>query len=310
MQARVRKNRWKRLGREIIDNRGLYLLLLPAVAYLIIFNYMPMYGIQIAFKNFKAVKGIAGSPWVGFKHFETFFNAYYFGRLINNTLVLNVLCLLLSFPAPIVLAIMLNNLRSDRLKRFTQTVIYVPHFVSTVVLAGMLYIFLSPTNGLINHWITGMGGKSIYFMNEASWFRPIYIISAMWQNMGWSSILYIAALAGVDPELYEAATIDGASKWQKVRFIDFPHIIPTATMMLILNCGSLLSSSTQKTLLLQTGGNMATSDIIGTYVYNMGLGSGQYSYTAAIGLFVNIINFIMVLTANTISNKMKGETLF
>ena len=309
-QARPIRARDRKLWKSILANRGLYLLILPALVYLTLFHYLPMYGIQIAFKNFQAVKGIEGSAWVGFKHFATFFDAYYCGRLITNTLLLNVLTLLFSFPVPIVLAIMLNNLRNDRFKRFTQTVIYIPHFVSTVVLAGMLYIFLSPANGLINHLLASLGKDTIFFMNEASWFRPIYIISGIWQNAGWNSILYIAALSGIDQELYEAATIDGASRFQKVRYIDLPHIIPTATMMLILNCGALMSSSTQKTLLLQTGGNIVTSDIIGTYVYTMGLGSAQYSYTAAIGLFVNVINFLMVLAANTLSNRMKGETLF
>ncbi len=306
-------SRFRKLGHGIFQNRWLYLLILPALVYLIIFNYLPMYGVQIAFKDYKAVRGIVGSPWTsmnGFKHFITFFQAYYFGRLIGNTLLLNVLGLLFSFPLPIFLAIVVNNIRGQRLKKFTQTAIYVPHFISTVVLAGILYILLSPTNGIINHLIVALGGKSIYFMNEAAWFRPVYIISGIWQNAGWDSILYIAALAGVDPELYEAATIDGANKWQKVRYIDLPHIIPTATMMLILNSGSLLSSSTQKALLLQTGGNLATSDIIGTYVYTMGLGSGQFSYTAAIGLFVNVVNFILVLSTNKISAKMNGETLF
>ena len=308
-----KKSRLQKLGNGIWQNRWLYILILPALVYLIIFNYLPMYGVQIAFKDYKAVRGIVGSPWTamgGFKHFVTFFNAYYFWRLIGNTLVLNLLSLVFSFPMPIALALIVNNIRNQRMKKFTQTAIYVPHFISTVVLAGILYILLSPTNGIVNHLITALGGKSIYFMNEASWFRPVYIISGIWQNAGWDSILYIAALAGVDPELYEAATIDGANKWQKVRYIDLPHIVPTATMMLILNSGSLLSSATQKTLLLQTGGNMATSDIIGTYVYTMGLGSGQFSYTAAIGLFVNVVNFILVLSTNKISSKMNGETLF
>ncbi len=296
--------------RSVTDNRWLYVLVLPALVYIILFNYLPMYGIRIAFVNYKAAKGIAGSQWVGFDHFKTFFDAYYFDRLVGNTIILNVVGLLFSFPMPILLAIIVNSIRQPRLKKFTQTAIYVPHFISTVVLAGILYILLSPSNGIINHMITSLGGKSIYFMNEAGWFRPIYIISGIWQDAGWSSILYIAALAGVDPELYEAATIDGANKWQKVRYIDFPHIVPTATMMLILSCGSLLSSATQKTLLLQTSGNISTSDIIGTYVYTMGIEKGQFSYTAAIGLFVNIINFVLVLTANTISGKMQGETLF
>ena len=205
---RMRLNKW---CRSVVDNRWLYLLILPALVYLIIFNYLPMYGVQIAFKNYKAVRGIAGSDWVGFKHFETFFNAYYCGRLISNTLLLNVLSLLFSFPIPIVLAVIVNNIRNQKLKKFTQTAIYIPHFISTVVMAGILYILLSPTNGIVNHAIVALGGKSIYFLNEASWFRPIYIISGIWQSAGWNSILYIAALAGVDPELYEAATIDAAS---------------------------------------------------------------------------------------------------
>ncbi len=305
----LRKYR-RSLGQRILDNWGLYLLILPALIYLIFFCYLPMYGVQIAFRDYKAVRGITGSTWVGLKHFQTFFNAYYCGRLISNTLVLNLLSLVFSFPLPIMLALMLNSLKSARFKKFTQTVVYVPHFISTVVLAGLLYILLSPTSGLVNKFIETMGGNAIYFMNEASWFRPIYIISGVWQSAGWNSILYIAALAGVDQELYEAASIDGATKLQKVRYIDFPHIIPTATMMLILNCGSLLSSATQKTLLLQTGGNIGISDIIGTYVYTMGLGKGQFSYTAAIGLFVNVINFILVVGANKISGKMQGETLF
>lgn len=301
-----RRSLLQRMG----DNWGLYLLILPALVYLIVFCYMPMYGVQIAFRDYKAARGILGSPWVGWKHFITFFNAYYCGRLIGNTLILNLLSLLFSFPIPILLALMLNNLKSQRFKTLTQTVVYVPHFISTVVLAGLMYILLSPTSGLINKFIEALGGQAVYFMNEPDWFRPIYILSGIWQSAGWSSILYIAALAGVDQELYEAASIDGATRLEKVIHIDFPHIIPTATMMLILNCGSLLSSATQKTLLLQTGGNIEVSDIIGTYVYTMGLGKGQFSYTAAIGLFVNVINFLLVVGANRVSGKMQGETLF
>lgn len=301
-----RRSLLQRMG----DNWGLYLLILPALVYLIVFCYLPMYGVQIAFRDYKAARGILGSPWVGWKHFQTFFNAYYCGRLIGNTLILNLLSLVFSFPIPILLALMLNNLKSQRFKTLTQTVVYVPHFISTVVLAGLMYILLSPSSGLINKAIEMMGGQAVYFMNEPGWFRPIYIISGIWQSAGWSSILYIAALAGVDQELYEAASIDGATRLQQVIHIDFSHIIPTATMMLILNCGSLLSSATQKTLLLQTGGNIEVSDIIGTYVYTMGLGKGQFSYTAAIGLFVNVINFILVVGANRVSGKMQGETLF
>ena len=298
------------LGRQILNSWQLYLLILPALAYLIIFNYLPMYGVQIAFRDFKAVQGITGSAWVGLKHFKTFFEAFYSSRLIANTFLLNLYGLVFGFPIPIILAILINSLQSRNFKKFTQTVVYVPHFISTVVLAGMIYIFLSPVSGIVNKAITAFGHQAIFFMNEAAWFRPAFIISGIWQSAGWSSILYIAALAGVDQEQYEAATIDGATKFQKIIHIDIPYIVPVVTMMLILNCGYLLSSSTDKALLFQTGGNIAKSDIIGTYVYTMGLTQGQFSYTAAIGLMVNIINFILILSVNKLSKQMKGETLF
>ena len=298
------------LGRQILNSWQLYLLILPALVYLFIFNYLPIYGIQIAFRDFRAIDGITGSVWVGLKHFRTFFQTFYSSRLITNTLLLNIYGLIFGFPIPIILAILINSLRGKYLKKFTQTVVYVPNFISTVVMAGIIYIFLSPVSGIINKPITALGGEAIFFMNEGSWFRSVFIISGIWQGAGWGSILYLAALAGVDLELYEAATIDGATKFQKVLHIEIPHIIPIVTMMLILNCGGLLSSATDKALLLQTGGNIARSDIIGTYVYNMGLGSGQFSYTAAIGLMVNVINFVMIITVNQISKRMKGETLF
>lgn len=292
------------------DNWQLYILVLPAIIYFVVFNYLPLYGIQIAFKDYKAVDGIAGSAWVGLKHFKNFFNAYYFKRLLSNTLLLNVYYLLWSFPVPLILAIFLNQIRGKKKKRFIQTSIYVPYFISTVVLAGMLYIFLSPTSGILNFARTAMGLKAIDFMSEASAFRPIYIISGIWQAAGYGTILYIATLTGIDPSLYEAAEIDGASIWQKIRFIDIPSLIPTAMMVFILDCGKMLASDTNKALVMQTPGNIPTSDIIGVYVYNVGLGSGQFSYTAAIGLFVNIINFILIISVNQVSKRMTDVGLF
>lgn len=292
------------------NNWQLYVMILPAVVYFIIFHYLPMYGIQIAFKDYKAVLGINGSPWVGFKHFTTFFNAYYFKRLLANTLLLNVENLIISFPIPIIMAIMLNQIKKDKVKRGIQTSIYVPYFISTVVLAGMLYIFLSPTSGIFNTVRGWFGLKEIDYMSSASAFRPIYILSSIWQNAGYSTILFIAALAGVDQALYEAAEIDGASIWQKIRYIDFPSLLPTIMMVLVLDCGKLLNSNTEKALVMQTAGNIPTSDIIGVYVYNVGLGSGQFSYTAAIGLFINIINFILIITVNRISKKTTEVGLF
>lgn len=292
------------------NNWQLYVMILPAVIYFIVFNYLPMYGIQIAFKDYKAVLGISGSPWVGLKHFTTFFNAYYFKRLLANTLILNVENLIFSFPVPIIMAIMLNQIRNDKLKQGIQTSIYVPYFISTVVLAGMLYIFLSPTSGILNTVRGWFGGRAVDYMSSASAFRPIYIISSIWQNAGYSTILFIAALAGVDQSLYEAAEIDGASIWQKIRYIDLPSLLPTIMMVLVLDCGKLLNSNTEKTLVMQTAGNIPTSDVIGVYVYNVGLGSGQFSYTAAIGLFINIINFILIITVNRLSKKTTEVGLF
>lgn len=292
------------------NNWQLYVLILPALLYFFVFNYMPMYGVQIAFKDFRIADGIWGSEWVGLKHFEYFFESYYFERLISNTLLLNLYGLLWSFPIPIILAILLNRIRNEKAKRFIQTTIYVPYFISPVVLAGMLYIFLSPSNGIFNVLIEALGQKAIDFMAAPEAFRTIFIGSGIWQGAGYSSILYIACLAGIDTSLYEAADIDGASIWQKIWYIDIPSLIPTAMMVLILDCGSLLSSSTTKALVLQTPGNVSTSDIIGLYAYKIGLEGAQFSYAAAIDLFVTVVNLILILTVNKISKKISNVGLF
>ncbi len=300
----------QRASRTVRNDWQLYVLLLPALAFIFIFNYLPMYGIQIAFRDYKAVFGITGSKWVGLKHFKDFFSAYYFKRLLANTFLLNFYSLIWSFPIPIILAILLNQFERQHFKKFTQTIIYVPHFISTVVMAGILYLFLSPVNGIVNSLIVALGGNPIFFMIEPEWFRTLFIASSIWQHSGWNTILYIATLTGINPELYEAATIDGATKLKRIRHIDIPHLIPIAVMMLILSCGSLLSSNTDKALLMQTPGNMATSDIIGVYVYEMGLGKAQFSYTAAIGLFTNVINFITIVAVNQIAKRLGDTSLF
>jgi len=300
----------KRFAHALSRDYQLWLLLLPTIAFFIVFHYLPLYGIQIAFKDYKAVQGITGSKWVGLKHFKIFFDSYYSGRLIINTLLLNLYNLVWGFPIPLIMAILLNQFRSERFKRFAQTTIYAPHFISTVVMAGILYLFLSPNNGVVNTFIKTLGGTPIFFMNEASWFRKIFIITEIWQHSGWSSILFIATLTGIDQEIYEAATIDGASKMQKIRHIDIPHLIPITVIMLILNCGRLLSSNTTKALVMQQPGNIPTSDIIGVYVYTQGLGKAQFSYTSAIGLTVNVVNFFMIITVNWISKKLGDTSLF
>ncbi len=300
----------RRAGQAMRRDWQIYALLLPALAYFAVFHYLPMYGVQIAFKQYRFVDGIAGSRWVGLKHFADFLDAYYFDRLMLNTLLLNLFGLLIGFPIPVILAIMLNQLERAKFKRFTQTAIYVPHFISTAVIAGMLYLFLSPQSGVVNTLIRGLGGSPVNFMMEAGWFRPLFIITDVWQHAGWNTILYLATLTAIDPEIYEAATIDGATKRQKILHIDLPYLVPIMVMLLILNAGGLMASNTDKALLMQTPGNSPTSDIIGVYVYNMGISRGQFSYTSAIGLFVNLINFALILSVNWLSRRLGETSLF
>jgi putative aldouronate transport system permease protein len=300
----------EKLNNAIRKNWQLYILLLPAFALVFVFTYLPMYGIQIAFRDFKAAFGIAGSEWVGMKNFTDFFSSFYSTRLIMNTFLLNVYGLVWAFPIPIIMALFLNQLPWKRYKRFTQTVIYAPHFISPVVMVGIIFLLLSPTSGLVNRLIESAGGTSIAFMLEASWFRTIFISTDIWQHSGWNTILYIAALTAIDPGLYEAAKIDGASKWQQIRHIDIPHMMPIIIMLFILNCGAMLTSNTDKALLMQTDANIPTSDIIGLYVYRMGIQAGQFSFTAAINLLVNVINFVMIISVNWIARRSKQASLF
>ncbi|MDR0248668.1 MAG: ABC transporter permease subunit [Oscillospiraceae bacterium] len=300
----------RRVGRAARRDWQLYVLLLPAVGLVFIFCYLPLYGIQIAFRDFKAVFGITGSKWVGLKHYADFFASWQAPRLLLNTLLLNVYGLLWAFPVPVVMAILLNQLELRRFKRFTQTAIYTPHFISSVVMVGMLVLFLKPSSGLVNIVIEKLGGERMDFMMLPQWFRTLFIGSDLWQHAGWNTILYIAALTAIDPGLYEAATIDGATKTQKIRFIDIPHMVPIIVLLLILNCGAMMVSNTDKALLMITPGNMSKSDIIGTYVYRMGLQNGQFSYVAAINLLVNVINFALIVTVNQIAKKLNDTSLF
>lgn len=288
----------------------LYMMCLVPVVYFIVFHYIPMYGVQIAFKDFYASKGIWGSEWVGLKYFNRFFQSYQFGPLIKNTLMLSFMQIAVGFPIPIILAILLNQMKNSRVRKFVQTVTYCPHFISIVVLTGMMYIFLSPRNGLVNNLITAFGGEAEFFLGDPNWFRPVFVLSGIWQNAGWSAIIYIAALAGIGTDLYEAARIDGASKWQLVRHIDLPGILPTATMMLILEMGKIMNIGFQKAYLMQNGLNISASEIIPTYIYKIGLIDAQYSYSAAISLFNNLINIILLVTVNKIVQKTSENSLW
>ncbi|MFD0716602.1 ABC transporter permease [Paenibacillus sp. GCM10027626] len=288
----------------------MYLLLAPVIVYFVVFHYVPMYGVQIAFKDFIATKGITGSPWVGLKHFERFYQSYYFWRLIKNTLGIGLYQLLVGFPVPIVLALMINELRVKRFKKVVQTVTYAPHFLSTVVMIGILVIFLSPDTGIVNHLIRAAGGEPIAFLTEPSWFKSLYVFSGIWQQMGWSSIIYLAALSGVDPQLHEAARVDGASRLQRIRHINLPCMMPTIIILLILNTGSILSVGFEKVFLMQNDMNLESSDVFATYVYRSGLLGAQYSFSAAVGLFSNIINFILLGSVNFIARKVGNTSLW
>lgn len=296
--------------RNVIKSWQLYVLLLPALIYLILFQYAPMYGVIIAFKNFNPVQGILGSPWEGFKHFETFFNSYVFTNVLINTLKLSVFSLLIGFPIPIIFALLLNQVRKQVFKRFVQTVTYAPYFISTVVLVSMLNVFLAPSTGFVNNLITMIGGDAVNFMARAEWFRTIYIASGIWQTMGFSAIIYLAALSGVNPELHEVATVDGATTVRRIWHIDLPSIMPTIMILLILGVGSVMAVGWEKAFLMQQGMNLPASEIISTYVYKVGLLNAQYSLATAIGLFNSVINFSLLIITNQISKKMTQNSLW
>ena len=291
------------------ESRALYLLMLPSIIIFLLFTYYPMYGVIIAFKNFTPADGIWGSEWVGLKNFIQYFNSYQFGLTIRNTIVISLYTILVTFPLPIALALMCNQIRAKKYKKFFQVSTYLPHFISTVVMCGMLILFLSPSTGIISKIVGLFGFELPNLMGSAAAFPHIYVWSEAWQHVGWDSILYIAALSSVDPSLYEAATMDGAGKWKKMLHIDVPALMPTVTIMLILRMGSVMSVGFEKVYLLQNTLNSSTSEIISTYVYKMGLISNQYSLSSAIGLFNNVINLALLLLVNAISKKLSDTSL-
>lgn len=298
------------LPRRIRKSKELYLFLLPLLIYLAVFSYAPMYGLQIAFKDYILIKGIWGSPWVGFKYFEKFLTSYSFFSLFKNTLMLSIYSLMASFPMAIILALIIHYTPSHGLKKVTQTATYAPHFVSTVVMVGMLFIFFAPNSGIVNNLIVKLGGSAIDYMGGASSFPHIYVWAGVWQHAGWNSIIYIAVLIAVPPELHEAATVDGAGKLQRIFHIDLPALFPTAVIMLVMECGQIMNLGHEKILLMQASSNLRVSEVISTYVYKIGLQGAQFSYAAAIGLFNNIINCILLLLVNRAANKLSGEGLW
>ncbi|TDF99508.1 ABC transporter permease [Paenibacillus piri] len=296
--------------KNLYRSRYLYLMIAPVAAYYIIFDYIPMYGAQIAFRDFNPFVGVWGSQWVGLKYFEQFFSSVYFTRLLGNTLMINLYALLVGFPAPIILALMINEVQKNFLKRGIQTIVYIPHFISLVVVVGMILSFLSPSSGIVNVMITALGGESVHFMAEPAWFKTIYVLSGVWQEAGWGCIIYLAALSGIDPHLYESAVVDGASRWQRLISITLPSIVPTIMIMLILRMGGLFSVGFEKIMLMYNPITYETADVISTYVYRRGIQGGEYSFSTAVGLFNSVINLVMLVTFNAISKRMNGTSLW
>ncbi len=311
MTRQLPENRFQTAWKSIRKNWLLYLFLLPSVAYVIIFNYIPLYGIQIAFKDFFATAGVWGSPFADpwYKHFLRFFNSYQFTTLLYNTVSLSLYQLFANFPLPIILALLLNYTTMPKLKKFAQTLTFAPHLISIVVMAGMLVVFCS-SGGLFNQLLKLCGLPPMEFLASAKWYQSVYVWSSVWQHTGYHAIIYIAALTSVSDELHEAAIVDGANKFKRIWHIDLPAILPTMVILLIMNVGNLMSIGFEKSLLLQNSLNLERSEIIATYVYKVGIQGAQYSYATAIGLFNNIINFILLISVNRIARNLSGNSLW
>jgi putative aldouronate transport system permease protein len=288
----------------------LYLLLAPTIIWFLVFLYKPMYGLQIAFKDYSIFRGVAGSPWVGLEHFHTLFGSDTFIRALFNTFKISALSLVFGFPIPIFLAIMFNEVTNQIFKRTAQTIVYLPHFISTVIISGIVITAFSPSSGIVNVFLQWVGVDPIYFLIKPEWFRPIYIGSGIWQEAGFSSIVFLAAIAGVNPSLYESAVVDGASRWQMVWKITIPSIMPTIIIMLIIRIGNLLEVGFELIILLYQPATYQTSDVINTFIYRQGLQGSQYDLAAAAGLFNAVVAFILVMTANTISKRYSRTSLW
>lgn len=298
-----------RIGRDIRKNPIIYLMLLPVIVYYLLFCYKPMYGILIAFKDFSPRKGIFGSPWAGFKYFEQFFTGPYFYRTLRNTVVINLLNLIINFPAPIILALLLNEIKDGIFKRSVQTITYMPHFISTVVIAGLVKTLLS-YNGILTDLYVFFGGTRESLISMPQFFRTIYVLSDMWQGIGWGTIIYLAAISGVDRELYEAARVDGANRLRQAFSVTIPSIMPTIIILLIMRIGNMMSLGHEKIILLYNPNTYETADVISSYVYRVGIEQGSFSYSTAVGLFNSAVNFLLVVGANKFSKKVSETSLW
>lgn len=308
--SRPAAGRW--FKKRVLAHWQLLALLLIPVAWYIIFCYVPMFGVQLAFKNYKVRLGIWDSPWADplLRHFNRYFSSYYAWSTIWNTLAINLGCLAIGFPAPILLALMLNEINSIRFRKVLQNITYIPYFLSIVVVVSMLKLFTDQRYGVFNMMLQALGMKALPLMESEKYFRPLYVLSNVWQNMGWNAIIYIAALAGVDSALYEAATVDGASRWQKIIHVSLPCILPTIVTMFILRIGQLMTIGFEKALLMQNDLNIGTSEIISTLVYKNGIQKSDYSYATAVGLMNSVVNLILIVTANTVCRKTLDQSLW
>ena len=287
-----------------------WVMVLPLVAYVLLFKYKPMYGALLAFKKYRAIDGILGSPWIGLENFERLFSSYWFPIIMENTFTISALSLVLGFPLPILLALSLNEVRSTRYRKLVQTVTYAPHFISVVVLCGIIHLFLSPEYGIVNAAIQGLGFEPIFFLQKGGMFKWIYVISGLWQGTGWGSIIYLASIAGIDPVFYEAATIDGANWWQKIWKITLPCMRSTIIIMFILRMGQMMGSDFEKVMLMQTPGNKSVSQLLSTYVYERGVLNSDFGYATAVSFFNSLVSLLLIGTSNFVSKKLAGEALW
>lgn len=298
------------MAQYLLNNWQLYVILLGVMAYFIIFNYLPMYGLRMAFMEYHPIMGFDKSPWVGMAQFERMWTGPYFWPVLTNTLLLSLYGLLLGTPFPILVALMLNALNNARVKKYIQTIAYAPHFISTVVIVGMLKLFLSPTVGIVNYMLEALGFEAVNFLSRADMFRNVYVWSDIWQHTGWNSVIYIAALSGIDPELHEAATVDGASRLKRIWHIDLPGIMPTVIILLILSTGNIINVGFEKVYLLQNDLNVSVSEVIATYAYKVGLQKAEYSYSAAVGFFNSVVTLTLLIIVNFISRRVTETSLW
>ena len=309
-QTRTPDKNWIKVWDHFRREWQIYAMLLPTIIWFIVFLYKPMYGLQIAFKDYSIFRGVAGSPWVGLEHFETLFSNDQFIRAVRNTITISFYNLLFGFPAPIILALMFNEIMHASYKRAAQTIVYLPHFISSVIIAGIVITAFSPTVGVINNVMGWFGLDSIYFLTQPEWFRPIFVGTGIWQEAGFGSIVFLAAIAGVNPSLYESAVVDGANRWQMMWKITIPSILPTILIMLIIRIGNVMEVSFELVILLYQPATYETADVVNTWVYRQGLQSGQYDLAAAAGLFNAFVAFVLVMTANTLSRRYSRTSLW